>query len=372
MITLSVLVFILVLGLLVIVHEIGHFILARVFKIGVDEFGIGFPPRLFGFRRGETLYSINWIPIGGFVKIKGVVGGDQMDSPTDLAATQDSTKGASFSDKPIWQRFLILFAGIGMNLVLAIVLFALGYIIGMPSATYDLPPGASISEPAVVIVDFTPEATADEAGLQIGDIIHSVDDQTVTTADDLQVFFGQLSTPETVEVTVERGKDNLVVQEVQTIPLENGKFGLGTYFAETGIVKLPWYQAVWFATIQTFELTKTIILALVGVIAGLFTSEQVDSSLSGPLGIASLTHQATQLGFVYVLQFAALLSINLAIFNLFPFPALDGGRIAFLLYEIIARRPINPRVEAVIHNVGFILLLLIIVAVTIKDVFSFF
>ncbi len=372
MIPLSVLVFVLVLGLLVIVHEIGHFILARIFKIGVDEFGVGFPPRLFGFRYGKTLYSINWIPIGGFVKIKGVVGGDQMDSSADSDSADTSSPAASFSDKPIWQRFLVLFAGIGMNLLLAIMIFALGYTIGMPSATYNLPASATITEPAVVIVDFVPEATADESGLQVGDIIRTVNDQTITNASDLQIFFEKITSNEVVEVTVERGEDSMVVQEVSTIGFDNGKFGLGAYFAETGIVQLPWYHALWYATIQTFQLTKTIILALVGVIAGLFTSGQVDSSLSGPLGIASLTHQATQLGFVYVLQFAALLSINLAIFNLFPFPALDGGRIAFLIYEVVARRPVNPRVEAIIHNLGFILLLLLIIAVTIKDVFSFF
>lgn len=371
MIGVSVLVFIIVLGLLVIVHEIGHFIVARLFKVGVDEFGIGFPPRLFSVRRGETEYSLNWIPIGGFVKIKGVVGGDQMDSPVDTSSGS-SANGASFSDKPIWQRFTILFAGIGMNLVLAILLFAVGYAIGMPSATTNAPASATITDPAVVIVEFVPAATADEAGLQVGDVIHSVNNQPIVSTTDLQNYFSQLTAAEMVEIAVERGDDTVIIQEVSTIELEEGKFGLGAYFAETGIVQLPWYHALWYATQQTYTLTKTIVLALVGVIMGLFTSAEVGSSLSGPLGIASLTHQATQLGFVYVLQFAAILSINLAIFNLLPFPALDGGRIAFLIFEVVARRPINPRVEAVIHNLGFILLLLIIVAVTIKDVFSFF
>lgn len=372
MIGISIVVFIIVLGLLVIVHEIGHFISARIFKVGVDEFGIGFPPRAIGFRRKETMYSINWIPVGGFVKIKGVVGGDQMDSPVKESTSVVSTTAASFSDKPIWQRFVILFAGIGMNFLLASVMFSIGYTIGMPSALGDIPTAATVHDQKVVIVDFVPSSMADEAGLQIGDVITSINGQPVQNTEQLQFLFTNQASVDSVDISIERSSGSQMINRVPIVDLGDGRYGLGAYFTETGIVQLPWYHAIWYGAFQTFELTKMIILALASVIAGIFTSGQVDSSLAGPLGIASLTHQATQLGFIYVLQFAALLSINLAIFNLLPFPALDGGRIAFLVFEVIARRPVNPRVEAIIHNLGFILLLLLIIAVTIKDVFSFF
>lgn len=370
MIGLSILAFIVVLGVLVIVHELGHFCLARLFKVGVDEFGVGFPPRITGVKHGETLYSINWIPIGGFVKIKGIVGGDQMDSPIDNPPSSKAAK--SFSDKPIWQRFIILFGGIGMNLILAVTLFSVGYMIGMPSALYKVPESATITDRAVVVLDFVPEAKADENGLSVGDTIREINGVSINSAEDLQSTFQDLEKAEVVEVVVERNQDEIITVEVETIELDNGKYGMGAYFSEAGIMKLPWYSAIGYATVQTYYLTKTILAALVGIIISLFASGEVSSNLAGPLGIASLTHQATQLGLVYLIQFAAILSINLAIFNLLPFPALDGGRILFLVYEVIARRPVNRRVEAVIHNLGFIILLLIILAVTIKDAFSFF
>lgn len=373
MIFTSIIAFVIILGLLVIIHEIGHFIFARLFKVGVDEFGVGFPPRITGIKKGKTLYSLNWIPIGGFVKIKGVVGGDQMDSPAQDGRSTSGATSDSFMHKPLWQRFAILFAGIGMNLLLASVLFAVGYMIGMPSATTDLPRNAIISDQAALVVDVDPSAPAAGQGLQAGDQLVQINNQPVYSIADVKSVMSAVTATELVNVDVQRETEDIVSLSITPTTLsETGQPGLGAYLTESGTVRLPWHTAIWYGAVQTWNITKMIILSLGAMVVGLFQGDGSAANVSGPIGIATLTYQATQLGFVYLLQFAALLSINLAIFNLLPIPALDGGRILFLAIEAILRRPLNQRAEAIIHNIGFIALLLLIMAVTIKDVFSFF
>ncbi len=367
----SVIVFLLVLGLLVVVHELGHFLVAKFFRVGVDEFGIGFPPRIGGIRFGKTLYSVNWIPIGGFVKIKGVVGGDQMNDDSGKALG-DAQEDDNFSQKPIWQRFLILFAGIAMNIGLAGVLLSVGFMIGLPSSLESLPVGASVSNEEVIAIDFSDNSTAQQEGLLVGDILRVIDGRTIKSGDDLQGVFHDVSDEDVVTVTLERSVDELIEIQVPVQNLGEGQYGIGVYYAESGIAKLPWYRAIYEGPRLALNLTEAVLLGLADTMMDVFNGNAQESSVAGPVGIASLTHQATQLGVVYVLQFAALLSVNLAIFNLLPIPALDGGRIAFVGYELIFRKPINQKVEAIVHNIGFLLLLLLILAVTIKDVFSFF
>ncbi|MBI2415097.1 MAG: RIP metalloprotease RseP [Candidatus Kerfeldbacteria bacterium] len=367
----SIIVFIIILGLLVIVHELGHFLLAKLFRVGVDEFGIGFPPRLTGWKLGQTLYSINWIPIGGFVKIKGVVGGDQMDSPTHTGHTQPSSD--DFASRPLWQRFCILVGGIVMNIVLAAVLFSSGYMIGLPTSVTAAPSNAVITERSLVVVDVPVNVPAANEGLQPGDIIRSLNGQTISTLADLQAALAKSTLQSQLTLAVERQAETITELTITPTTLtESDTIGIGAYFVETGLVRLPFFTAIWFGTTQAVHLTWQILLALIQMIAQLFTGQGVSGQLAGPLGIASLTHQATLLGVAYIIQFAAVLSINLAIFNLLPFPALDGGRILFLGIELVLRRPLNQRAEAIIHNIGFIVLLLLILGVTVKDVFNLF
>lgn len=365
MIVISVIVFIVILSVLVVIHELGHFGLAKWFGVAVDEFGIGFPPRLLGKKFGKTLYSINWIPLGGFVKIKGVVGGDQMDT-----VVMDGSD--SFNSHPLWQRFLILFGGIMMNFILTVVIFAVGYSIGFPTGTNNLPSNATVRDVAVVIVNVVPGTPAAEAGLQVEDKIQQVNHQPVTTAAALQNILQTVNTDSPAVITVERNQTTMeLTVSVMTLGA-SGRKGLGVEIVDTGIVKLPLLTAIRYGFYQTVDLAKQIILAFTAVIGSVFTRTATVGEVSGPLGIASLTHQATQMGFIYILQLAALLSINLAIFNLLPLPALDGGRILFVVIEMIFRRPVNQKIEAVIHNIGFILLLLMIMAVTVKDLIKLF
>lgn len=371
MIIIAILAFILILGILVIIHELGHFLLAKLFKVGVEEFGVGFPPRMAGKSYKGTLYSINWIPIGGFVKIKGVVGGDQMDSPVHKGHTQPS--GDDFASRPIWQRFSILVGGIVMNTLLAGVLFSIGFMIGMPSSTQGLPSQANIKNPHVLVAGFQDDVPAQQQGLEVGDTILSINQQPITSFQNVKDQFTTIQDQDTVEMTVKKQDNTEKTLSITATQLTPTTVGIGANLAETAIVRLPWYLAIPVGFQQMVSVTINIFIALSQMIVGLFVADtKVAAQVAGPLGIASLTYEATQNGVAYVVQFAALLSINLAIFNLLPFPALDGGRILFLLIELVWRRPLNQKVEAVIHNLGFIILLAMVLLVTIKDIFSFF
>lgn len=365
----AVIVFFIVLSALVVIHELGHFLLAKWFGVAVDEFGIGFPPRLFGKKFGKTVYSINWIPLGGFVKIKGVVGGDQMDT----VITEDMAQPDTFNSRPLWQRFLILFGGICMNFILTVVIFVIGYSVGFPTSVNNLPTNATVRDAAVVIVNVLPNTPAALGGLQAEDQIQQINQQPVTSANSVQSIVQQIpnDTPVTITIKHDQEVKDLTLPMV-TENVSSGKKTLGIEIVDTGIVTLPLITAVQYGFLTTVSLAQQIILAFVGIITGIFTHSGAVGEVSGPLGIVSLTYQATQMGFVYILQLAALLSINLAIFNLLPLPALDGGRILFVIIEMIWRKPVNQKVEAVIHNIGFVLLLVMIMAVTVKDLIKLF
>lgn len=364
MVLISIISFILILGLLVLVHELGHFLVARWNKVGVEEFGFGFPPRLFGKKFGKTLYSINAIPLGGFVKIKGVVDEDGETSAVSSAAVKADD---DFMSKPIWRRFSILIAGIVMNVVLTAVLFSIGYMVGLPAYTADLPPQAQVFDEAIIVEQVAAEVPAAEAGLAAGQQITAVNGVAVVTVAELKTQLQSVAanTPVTLTITEHNTSRELTAN---TIQLADGTAGIGAYFTETGRVKLPFFSAIIQGVKQTGYLTVALCQALGGILVSAFRGEDVSSAVAGPVGIASDTYRVTQLGFVYVLQFAALLSLNLAIFNLLPFPPLDGGKLIFVIIEAIIRRPVPMRWQIIVHNIGFIVFLLFIMAVTIKDV----
>lgn len=359
----TVIIFILVLGLLVFVHEFGHFSAAKAAKVGVDEFGFGFPPRLFGYKFKKTVYSLNWIPIGGFVKIKGVVGGDQAGEEKK----SNKEDADNFINKPIWQRFLILFAGVFMNFLLCAILYSIGFTMGMPAALDNIPKSAAVKDQKILILEVLPDMPAQKAGLLANDYITKVDGQDVKTV--LQ-FKEILSSHENEEVTlsVERNSENFDKKvEIRNVAPEDTP-GIGIYLTEAGIVSYAWPRAIYEGFKQTFWIIGMIFKSLYDIVASLFIAQKEAPEFSGPIGIAVLTSQVTKMGFIYLLQFVALLSINLAIFNLLPLPALDGGRLLFLLIEKLRGKAVNQKIEAVVHNIGFAFLLLLIVLVTFKDV----
>jgi regulator of sigma E protease len=352
----TILIFIVILAILVLVHEIGHFVAARKLGVAVEEFGFGFPPRLWGKKCGETTYSINWIPIGGFVRLKGEGGNDK------------ST--GSFAVQPAWRRAIILVAGVTMNIVLAFVLLSFGFGIGFPTIVTDeqVP---QVRDVKIQIISLSPDSPAMKAGLEIGDSIIALDEKKITNLTELQKYIG---TKAGVNIAVTYNRDNKIfTQNIAPVILSQVKDRavLGVSLMQIGTISYSWHEAIWQGAMATTNLVKEIALAFGSLFKNLIINHQVPQDIAGPVGIAVLTGEVVQLGFIYVLQFAALLSLNLAIINILPFPALDGGRLLFVIIEKIRRKPNNERIEAIVHRIGFSLLMILIVLVTYRDVVRF-
>jgi regulator of sigma E protease len=353
----TIIVFLLVLSIIVFVHEIGHFYTAIKLGIGVEEFGFGFPPKMFGIKRKGILYSINWIPLGGFVKIKGEDGSN---------IDEDS-----FAKQAIWKRAIVLFAGVFMNWVLALVLFTVGYFVGLPAVLDgDISAAATVSQEKIQIMEVYPESPADIVGLKIADIVLSVDNNTFDNDLALQKYL-QDNREEEISFKVQRGQEEheFLVQAEEIEELEAEKI-LGIGLVKSGIVTYPWYQAPIEGFKTTVAITYLILVAFFNLIVNLVKGVG-SANVSGPIGVAVFAGRAFDMGWIYLLQFMALISINLAVINILPFPALDGGRILFLIIEKIRRKPNNQKIEAIVHNIGFSLLMLLIVLITYKDIVKY-
>ncbi|MFH1413039.1 MAG: RIP metalloprotease RseP [bacterium] len=369
---LTIIIFIIILSILVFAHEFGHFVTARKFGAKCDEFGFGFPPRAFGIYKKNnnkwstvigkkevndavsTIYSINWIPLGGFVKIKGENGENKQDKD-------------SFASKPIWQRGIILSAGVSMNVLLAAVIISIGMMIGIPQILDGVKPQAEISDRKIQIVRVFPDTPAALADVKIGDVIMSIDGQEFINDDELADYVNKHTGEELTYALSSRGQE--VTRQITPELMEStDKGGIGVAIAEIGKVKYPWHIALYEGIKITFLMLWAIIIGIIGIISSLLAGQGAGGEVAGPVGIAVLTGQMMDMGFVYLMQFTAILSLNLAILNFLPIPALDGGRMLFLIIEKIKGRPVKKEVEASIHNIGFILLMLLVAFVTFKDV----
>ena len=350
----TILIFTAVLSLLVFVHEFGHFITAKRAGIRVDEFGFGFPPRAFGIKRGHTIYSINWIPLGGFVKIKGESG--------EFSRDKDS-----FSNKGAWTRGLVLTAGVIMNVLLAWFLLSVGYVMGMPQVIEDLSPYAKVTDRKVQIVQVLKDSPAEKAGIEAGDAVVAVGGTAVQQPDDLRAYTSGRE-GQTVRVTVRRKNETLDKDVTLAMIKETGRPGMGVALVATGFVAYPLWLAPVQGAVATWAFTREIFSAFFGLIFDLFRAQKVSVEFSGPVGIAVLTSEVAKLGFRYLLQFTALLSLNLAVINILPIPALDGGRVLFLVIERLRGHAVARRTEAMAHSIGFALLMLLVLFVTFHDV----
>lgn len=355
----TIVIFVALLSVLVFVHEAGHFFAAIKSGVKVEEFGFGFPPRAWGVKRGGVLYSINWIPLGGFVRIKGESGED-VDDPDSFAA------------KPIWKRAVILSAGVMMNIVLAWFLLSVGYLVGLPQIIEGESRFREVTNAELHVYDVMPGSPAAASGLRPGDTVVSVDDNNFTAAREVVAYTSaRAGVPVTFAVT--RGEENLplVFSVTPAMMKDAGRPGVGLALFETGFVSFPWYLAPIEAAKTTASFLYQITASLFGFFRELLVSRTVSQELSGPVGIAVLTGEVAALGFRYVIQFAALLSLNLAVINVLPLPALDGGRLAFLAVEAVRRRAAGRTVEAWTHNLGFAALMLIVLAVTYQDLVKY-
>ncbi|MCD4694320.1 RIP metalloprotease RseP [bacterium] len=372
----TIIIFLVVLSLLVFVHEWGHFVMARKFGVKAEEFGFGFPPRVLGIYKNknnkwkivrgskkvedaqDTIYSVNLIPLGGFVKIKGEDG--------DSGEDEDS-----FVHKKIWKRVFILSAGVSMNIVLAMVLLSIGLMLGLPHAAGgDFGSKAKVSDESITITYVAPETPALESGIKMGDVLLSINNQKFNLIEEVEGF---TETKEGVKFNYEikRGKEvfNLEITP-ENIGGEEKKIGVGIGISETVKVSYPWYLAIWKGIKQTFFLLGAIIIAFFGLIKGLVMGQGVGGEVGGPIKIAELIGQFADLGIAQLLQFTALISVNLAVINFLPIPALDGGRVMFLIIEKIKGSPVKKEIEAVAHNIAFILLIILMIVVTFNEIVS--
>lgn len=357
----TILLFLALLSALVLVHEFGHFIAARKSGMTVEEFGLGFPPRLFGWKSKKgTLWSVNLIPLGGFVKIKGESDGD-VNAPD------------SFATQSWFKRFAVVIAGVVMNLVLAWALFSAGFLFGLPSIVEDgVEAGAIVSDRTISIVEVLDGSAADVAGLEVGDRLLTIDGTGYESGSEARDALVPHEDASPISVMIVRHGETQTINVTPMYVEELGRDGVGVAIVETGFVRYPWYVAPGKGLQATVASTADVVGGFAGLVTGLFQKNDVAANLSGPVGIAVLTGQVASLGASHLVQFAAMLSINLAVINILPFPALDGGRLAFLLYEAIRRKRATPRFEQGVHAVGFAVLLLLVLVVTIKDAVHLF
>lgn len=361
----SILIFIIILAILILAHEFGHFIVAKKSGVRVDEFGLGFPPKLYGKKYGETEYTINAIPFGGFVKIFG-------ENPDDESISgPDSSR--SLIKKPRSIQALVIAAGIIFNILLAWILISWGFMIGLPSSVDSIPLGATFENPRVTLMQVLPESPAEKAGLRTGDRLESLTVGTQATGnltvEGTQNFIA-LNGENEITISYQRGSE----QKTATVVPEEGivldKAAIGVSLDMIGNAKLPIHRALFEGAKLTASLTSATAVAILGFIKTLFVGQGNFGDVMGPVGIVKtgIVGSAIDFGFVYLLTLTAIISINLAIINLIPFPALDGGRLLFLIIEAIKRSPINPRIANVANGVGFVLLMLLMVLITYHDI----
>ncbi|MCX6730095.1 MAG: M50 family metallopeptidase, partial [Candidatus Portnoybacteria bacterium] len=345
---LTIIVFLLILGLLIFAHELGHFISAKKAGARVEEFGFGFPPRIFGFKKGDTTYSINAIPLGGFVKIFGEEEGEKR-----------SDSKFAFYNKPIWQRAIILVMGVVMNLVLAVVLLSIVHMLGVPTFV-EQEQEANYRNIQIQIVEIAKSSPAESAGIKVGDSIISLafgsEKTQIKEIEEVQKFIGFHSGQE-IAMEIKRGDETIIKNLTPRVDPPKEEGALGIAMSKTGLVSYPWYTAIWKGFVATGKLAVTMITMFWLLIKTLLFQGKMIGDVAGPIGIAVLTSQVISLGWVYVLQFAAILSINLAIINILPFPALDGGRLLFLLIEKIKGKPIKAKTERIANGLGFAILI---------------
>jgi len=361
---LTLIIFILLLSVLVLIHELGHFLAAKRAGITVEEFGLGLPPRVWGKKIRETIYSINALPFGGFVKLQG-------EDPTD----EKKLLPDSFYAKSLPWRTLVILSGVLMNFLLGVVLFYL--VLALTGFRAELPLFFSHTfrgvdqKNAVMILGVEKDSPADTAGIKPGDIILTIDGQTVTSADNLRNIVESKKGEKISILLRETGTSNTrVVEATPRVKYEDGPLGIGL-----GEVALLEYKTVGQKIFSGFSHSENTIEYSAKIFGGLVAAAvrqgkitPVSQGVAGPIGIAQLTSEVVSLGIIPTLQFAALLTLNLAVINILPLPALDGGRLFFLGVEAVIRRRIYPNLERWVNTIGIVILIFLVLLITYNDI----
>lgn len=370
---------------IILIHELGHFLSAKFFGIKVEEFGFGFPPRLFGKKIGETIYSLNWIPFGGFVRISGELPSDNLPSeiiPEEKNNSADSKmeidifkksiseegieimeekitfsenpalseKSREFNKQKIWKRAVVISAGVIFNIISAWFLFSLIFMVGAPTS--------------VIVAEVLPSSPAEIAGLLKGDKIVDFE------SSEKFIYFLAENEGKSVSLKVQRGEEffNLSVLSRANAAPSEGR--IGASLVDSGIPKSSFFGSFLESAKFTASSVVYIISSFFSLLKNLFTGGGFN--VVGPVGIFSIASVVAESGFLYIIHLVGMISLNLAVLNILPFPALDGGRLIFLLAEKIKGSPLPAKFEILSNAIGFSLLILLMVLVSIRDVSNLF
>jgi len=343
--------FLLVLGFLIFIHELGHFLVAKKLKVQVDEFAVGFPPRLFRKKIKETLYSLNLFFLGGYVKLRG---------------ENDPSDKEGFLNKPPLVKILVTIAGVVFNIVLAYFLFSFGYLIGLPEYSKD--------SKNIVILQILPGTVAQKSDLKILDkLLYLRTEKDLIQFKKIEEVRNNLEKfiDQEIFLGIERNGE---IKEIKLIPKKQENSGpLGIRLGTIDIVKYNFPLNFYFGFIKTKNSIINFFLGIKDFFARIIAGQkEALKEVVGPLGIYDIYNQFKALGINYLIFFVAIVSLNLAIINMLPIPALDGGRFIFYFYELVANKKINPNIENVINLAGFIFLIILMILITIKDIMAKF
>ena len=384
---LTIITFFVVLSVLILVHELGHFVLAKRAGIKVEEFGFGYPPRMFSKKIKGTVYSVNWLPFGGFVKLYGE------ELQEKKTAGERESKNA-FWNKSKKARTLVIIAGVLANFVLAVVAFSIVYSFS----------GIPVKTGQVKVIGVLPETPATKSGIKEEDVILKVDEERLNDLPageaGLNHFISLVEQKKGVEIslTIDREKDNpcqekvfggapaagepkpafscqdgkLILWVTPRIDPPQGEGPLGVVVSDVEMKKFPFWQMPWRGTVEGFKeafgWTALILSALKKMVVDLIIHGTIPKDVAGPVGIFQITGMVAKSGLLNILQFIGILSVNLAVINILPFPALDGGRLIFVVYEAITRRRPKPSFERWVNTAGMAFLLMLIILININDV----
>jgi len=372
---LTFIVFLIILSILVLVHELGHFLVAKKLGIKVEEFGFGLPPRLWGIKKGETVYSLNSMPIGGFVKLYGEEGEEERNSKSEIR--NPKLKNRAFYARPVWQRSLVLVAGVAMNFILGI--FVVSFLFTQ---------GVMVPTDRVHIEKVVAGSPAEQVGLKEKDVIKKVKSQKskvkigkpqdapveeleIKKGDQLTNFTKEHLGEEIVLTIIRDGiEQEIVVIPRQEYPSDQGPIGIVISNYEEK--KYSLLQAPIFGTKEAFVLSWELAKGIGTTLWKLISFQPVAKDVAGPVGIAQMAGQAVKFGNLAVLELLGLLSLNLAIINILPFPALDGGRLLFVVIEGVTGKKVRANWERYVHQIGMIILLTLMVLVTLNDLVRIF
>lgn len=330
---------VLILGFLIFIHELGHFTVAKLSKIKVNEFSLGMGPAIFKKQGKQTLYAVRLLPIGGYVKMEG--------------EDEDSKDPDSFSEKPVLVRIAVVVAGAFMNILFGLIVTAI-----LVSSTEKLP--------SVTVGDFTDNALSAESGLEIGDTITEVNGKKINIYMDLSAAFSRAYGKDSVDMTVIRDGKEVELKDVKFEKYEIAE-GMESIYPDFRV----YAKEKTFGNVvhETFFRTLSFVTLTYESFGDLITGKVSLQYVSGPVGTSEVIAQAAKSGWSSVLYLIALITINLGVVNMLPLPALDGGRFIFLVIELIRGKPVNQKYEAAVHLIGMALLLILMVVITFKDIF---